>query len=242
MKKLLTLTLLCGALTGRAGADANPLSLADGKLMFDVQERLRLEVRDNNFDFNSNANVGKTDQTFLLQRFRLGVLVKPCAWIKVYAQGQDSREIGSRREKAPFVFGAEGDDPFDLRQAYVEIGNVKEFPLSAKVGRQELLYGDERLIGAFDWNNFSRTFDAAKVRYDNPDHKLWVDAFVAHVVNIEKFGPQPNYGTQINDANWNDTLVGVYASTTALSVQTTQRRRDLYDAPPTSRDERGRAN
>jgi len=31
---------------------------------------------------------------------------------------------------------------------------------NATIGRQTLAYGDERLIGTSDWNNFGRTFDA----------------------------------------------------------------------------------
>jgi hypothetical protein len=70
---------------------SNPLSFLDDKLILDVQERLRLEVRDNNFDFNSAKNAS-TDDTFLLQRFRLGLTLAPDTWIKAYVQGQDSRE------------------------------------------------------------------------------------------------------------------------------------------------------
>ena len=62
-----------------------------------------------------------------------------------------------------------------MHQAYLVLGNAKQFPISAKVGRQELSYGDERLVGAFDWNNIGRVFDAAKLRYENDT--LWVDAF-----------------------------------------------------------------
>jgi hypothetical protein len=165
----LSIALALGALTvALAGEPVNPLSFADGKFTFDAQERLRLEVRDNNVDFNNNGNpVGHvTDDTFLLQRFRLGLTMKPWEWVTLYGQGQDTREIDSRRPNVPFAFGSEGegDDPFDLRQGYVEIGNPADFPVIAKVGRQELVYGDERLIGAFDWNNFSRTFDAVKIR------------------------------------------------------------------------------
>lgn len=199
----------------------NPLSFYDGKLTFDVQERLRAELRDNNFDFNDANNVA-TDDVWLLQRFRLGVMVKPESWIKAYVQGQDTREIESRRRSVPFVLGAEGDDPFDLRQGFVEVGDVAKFPLSAKVGRQELIYGDERLIGAFDWNNFSRTFDAVKVRYEIP--KFWLDAFAGHVVEIRDYGPDDNRGWTFNDANWKDTFAALYGSTTVIPNQTT----DLY--------------
>ena len=48
----------------------------------------------------------------------------------------------------------------------MESGDPKAFPLTLKVGRQILSYGDERLIGAFDWNNFGRTFDAVKLPWE----------------------------------------------------------------------------
>ena len=205
-----------------AAGSANPLSLLDDRLIFDVQERARIEVRDNNFDFNGSKNVS-TDDTFLLQRLRLGAMVTPAPWFKAYVQGQDSREIDSARQRVPFVLGAEGDDPFDLRQGYVQLGGP-EFPLSAKIGRQELVYGDERLIGNFDWNNFSRTFDAAKFRYQDTNHAFWVDAFAAHVVTIEGQGPNENEGFNFNQSNWEDTFAGIYGSTTLVPHQTT----DLY--------------
>ncbi|MFA6560301.1 MAG: alginate export family protein [Verrucomicrobiia bacterium] len=201
----------------------NPLSLFDGKLVFDVQERMRVEERDNNFDFNSGANAA-TDDLFVLNRFRLGMLARPLDFVTVYGQGQDSRELAARRQSVPFVLGAEGDDPFDLRQGWVEFGNLKKFPLSLRAGRQELLYGDERLVGNFEWNNFARTFDAVKLHYENPDARLWVDGFVGHVVTIQGRGPAQNVGFITDDSNWNDTLAGLYASTTLLPVQTT----DVY--------------
>jgi hypothetical protein len=201
----------------------NPMAFYDGKLVFDVQERVRGELRENNFDFNSDVD-SATDDVFLLQRLRVGATFKPHTWFKAYVQGQDTREFWSKRRNVPFVAGSEGDDPFDLRQAYLELGNAADFPVIAKVGRQELIYGDERLIGAFDWNNFSRTFDTVKLRYDKPAQKFWVDAFAAHVVTIRGYGPGENRGWTFNDGNWQDTFAGVYGSTTWIPKQTT----DLY--------------
>src|SRR5207248_1522839 len=90
--------------------------------------------------------------------------------------------------------------------------------------RQELVYGDERLIGNFDWNNFSRTFDAVKLRFQDTNRAFWVDAFAAHVVTIEGSGPSANDGWRFNESNWEDTFAGVYGSTTGVPNQTT----DLY--------------
>jgi len=90
------------------------------------------------------------------------------------------------------------------------------------IGRQELSYGTERLVGAFDWNNFARTFDAIKLRYAAPERGVWADAFVAHVVTIQEQGPHGNYGFHFDTANWDDTFAGLYAGTTALGPQTTE--------------------
>ena len=98
-------------------------------------------------------------------------------------------------------FGPEAD-ALDLHQAYVMVGNHKEFPVSLKVGRQELSYGEERLVGAFAWNNIGRSFDAAKVRWQNS----WFAA--------DFFSGQPvvPHDSQFNKPNGYDTLSGVYAT------------------------------
>jgi hypothetical protein len=97
-------------------------------------------------------------------------------------------------------------DTIDLHQAYFTIGNHKEFPLSLKVGRQELSYGEERLVGAFAWNNIGRVFDAAKVRWQNP----WfgVDFFTSRVVI-----PEDDEFNVNNDYDW---FSGFYATSTKI--------------------------
>jgi hypothetical protein len=93
-------------------------------------------------------------------------------------------------------------DAIDLNQAYITLGNQKEFPLSLKVGRQELIYGEERLVGASAWNNIGRVFDAAKVRWETP----WfgADFFASRVVI-----PEDGRFNVNNDYEW---FSGVYAT------------------------------
>lgn len=202
-----------------APAPSNPLSFADGKIVFDFEEKLRYEFRDNNFDFNGDKE-SLTDDSWLLQRARLGLLLKPTPWFKLYVQGQDSREIDSDRPNEPGVLGAEGDDTFDFRQLYIELGDSKG--LSAKLGRQLLSYGDERLIGPLEWNNFSRSWDAAKLRYES--EKWWLDAFAGSLVKIAD--DQLNRSDLFDNEGLgtNQMLSGLYFSSTALGFQTT----DLY--------------
>ena len=201
--------------------DANPLSFADGLITIDIQERLRFESRENNFDFNNPVN-SLTDDSWLLQRARIGIKIKPNSWLTFYAQGQDSREIMSDRADFPGVLGAEGDDSFDLRQAYIEIADYAKSPWGLKLGRQILSFGDERIIGAFDWNNFGRTFDAAKLTYKSGP--LTVDAFAASVVVPRRSGMNMSDLYNGNETRREQIFSGIYASTTAWGPQTT----DLY--------------
>ncbi|NJL18794.1 MAG: alginate export family protein [Bdellovibrionaceae bacterium] len=191
----------------------DPMKFSDGRLIFDVQNRLRMELRNNTFDFNDSIN-GAQDDTFLLQRFRIGAQFKPLDWLAFYASGQDARELFSEdRPDTPFVFASEGDDTFDLREAFVEVGNLAEFPLSARIGRQAVNFGDERLVGSFDWNNFGRTFDMAKLTFQ-ATRKFSIDVFVGSVVYVEGYEPgDGDHVWEFNESKPEDDLFyGLYAT------------------------------
>lgn len=147
------------------------------------------------------------DNNYWLLREKLHVGWKPTSWLNLYGEGRNSVSYDDKRRPEP------EEDVIDLNQAYFVLGNAKEFPITAKVGRQELSYGDERLVGAFDWNNIGRVFDAVKLRYENDT--LWVDAFTSRVVlaNDGVFNVD-------NDYDW---FSGLYASTrTIIPKQETQ--------------------
>lgn len=199
-------------------APEKPLSFLDGKLIFDLHARTRWEIRENNFDFDDSVNT-LTDDNWFLFRFRIGVTLKPVAWLKIYTQGQDAREWLSDRPDFPGQLGAEGDDTFDLRQAYIEIGDPKAFPLTLKAGRQILSYGDERLIGAFDWNNIGRTFDAVKLRWE--EKAWWIDAFTSSVVVPARGRYNQSDFYNGTETDRDQVFSGLYFSTTALRFQTT---------------------
>lgn len=202
-----------------SSAPSNPLSFADGILTVDLEARIRAEARDNNYDFNRSASA-VTDDQWILSRMRLGALIKACPQFRMYVQLQDSREFGSKRSKVPATSGSEGNDAVDLRQAWMEFGDVSNHPLTLKLGRQSLIYGDERQVGASDWNNFGRTFDAAKFRWEE---KTWaVDLFAANVVDIKD--QQWNYSDLLNGRRKHQIFSGLYGSTTSIGSQVT----DLY--------------
>jgi len=133
--------------------------------------RARYEMKDDagvvaNTDFVDGIAQGR-EANYLREKLHLGYKDD---WFSFFIEGRD----GSGHEDL------RADDDFDLHQAFVVLGNAKEFPLTAKIGRQEMIYGDERFIGKGDWNNTGRSFDAIKLRFENSFG--WVDAFTSRVV------------------------------------------------------------
>lgn len=192
-----------------------PITFFDGRLTVDVQEKARAEIRENNFDFNSDVN-GPQDASWLLNRFRLGIGYSVTPWFKLYVQGQDVREIGGSRPNEIGVSGAEGDDT-DILKAYVQLGDLKKGP-SATIGRQFLAYGDQRLVGPLEWLNTARTFDAIKLRYAAPSWAL--DVFTSSPVNFKSH--EWNKSNFLDDDDvLNDIFSGIYLSTQWVPINTT---------------------
>ena len=191
---------------------ASPLSFADGRAVFSLEHMSRFEFRENTYDFDSGVD-SLNDDAWLLNRFRLGLKLRPHDAVTFFFQGQDSREWDSNRPNIPGQAGAEGDNPFDLRQAYVEIGGGEGFPLALTVGRQLLQYGDQRLIGSFEWNAIARSFDAAKVRWRGAQGQ-WVDGFVSSVVVPDSGG--------FDESDRDSVFSGLYAHFPGTGPQATE--------------------
>lgn len=133
--------------------------------------RMRYEIKENGLglppaqDFRKVTIAGaanRNDNSYFSDKV-LAQIGYTAQWWNFLVQGRSSSTSGDHRTPQ-----FEADGPVDLHQAFVTIGNHKEFPVSLKVGRQELSYGDERLVGAFAWNNIGRVFDTAKLRWQTP--------------------------------------------------------------------------
>lgn len=176
------------------------------KVKISGEFRYRLEYRDN-FDFND----AKDDQdVFHLFRTRLNLGFEPCAFLRGFAQFQDARIVSSQfSNNKPFR------DPVDLRQAYVEMYDPAQKGFGTRVGRQELGYGAERLVGTFNWSNVAQSFDAAKVFYQFETARI--DAFAARKVLIE---PSRTFNAWDDE----DNFLGFYGTCQAVKNHTL----DLY--------------
>ena len=118
------------------------------------------------------------DDAYGLTRVRLGFDVTPNSWFHAFVQARDSEVIGAN----PNNMTTSMKDVFDLSQAYIEFRNGENGWFSLKTGRQEISFGDERLIGRSDWSNASRSFDAARLMLRSQDHGVRLDLFASSVV------------------------------------------------------------
>jgi hypothetical protein len=142
-------------------------------LTLGIQSQLRFEgIQGIGFDSNE-------EDAYVLSRQRLEVGIQPSKNFKVSLQGQDSRIKGNDPERG----NGTARDVFDLREAYVAIGDEENGWWDARVGRQELAYGSERLVGIDQWANTPRTFDAAQIGFHRSDNR--VDFVAGSVVVVD---------------------------------------------------------
>lgn len=166
------------------------------------QFRVRYEAKRNAGAFPSRDFLKGLDNSndFYLFRTKAHLGWSPEEWFSAFAEGRDAHALSDAR-------AIPETDAFDLHQAFLRFSGSKEFPLSLKIGRQELPYGNQRYVGISDWSNFTRAFDAAKLRLEN--ELLWLDAFTGRPVL-----PRDGHWNVVNDYDW---FSGIYASTPKLA-------------------------
>lgn len=128
---------------------SSALLTAQDKVKVNAQIRPRFQYDDKDFNSNTAAN------SFTELRSWLGVLYSPSENLSGFVQIQDSRRFGEE----PSTLSDTKN--LDLHQAYFNIQKLFKLPFDLKVGRMELSYGSQRLIGAVGWHNVGRSFDGS---------------------------------------------------------------------------------
>lgn len=162
---------------------------------------LRVEFRERMESLQSIGFTGDRDDVFWLSRLRVSVAARPTSWLRTTVQVQDARVAG----KAIGPTGTPFSAPLDLRIAQAELGPASS-PLVVTLGRQELVFGEQRLVGHVNWANAARSFDAARVTFRRPG--LRVDGFASSVVRIR--------GDEWDRGGFGNRFHGVYGSTTRV--------------------------
>ena len=124
---------------------------------------------------------------FIAQRARL-VFDYKNKNIKVYMSVQDIRTWGDEEQLK--------DNPgLSVNELWAELFLKNNFSL--KIGRQELVYDDQRLLGNADWNNATRSHDALLLKYTNKTSKVYWHTGAAFNQNGE-----PLFGTKYTVNNY----------------------------------------
>lgn len=126
---------------------------ADEPVQLDAQARLRLESRDNR-DFNSAAD---DERTNFLTRLRLGATYRAGDDWTLRVLAQDSQAWD------PVTSTPANEAQLEIQELYAQ---YRHGPLGVQFGRLPLSYGQQRLVGTFEWSNVARRFDGFKVSYD----------------------------------------------------------------------------
>jgi len=178
------------------GEGIKQLEVGDnGKLDVGGQYRLRYHHEQN------MRGLGLTgrDDDFLLDRTRIYADYKINKRARVFAEFLDAgssyenfapRQIEVQRFDAQNLFG-------DLVLIDSDLGK-----LTGRAGRQELLFGSQRLLSPLDWANNRRRFDGGRLIWNNDDRTT--DFLLVRPENI-------NF-TKFDSPNQNQALWGVYNS------------------------------
>jgi hypothetical protein len=164
-----------------------------------LQVRGELRTRIEGF---TGGGFADSKDAYWMDRFRLNAIVRPAKALAFVVQAHDARAFDKTAgsQAAPFR------DTLDLRMAYGEIGSTH----TVRIGRQELAFGEQRLLGHLGWANTARSFDGARGTIKGRFGQ--VDAFAASVVNIDPKG----FDTSGNG----NVIAGTYISLTAALKQT----------------------
>ena len=158
-------------------ASAASAAVEPPKLTFSGQVRARAETT----NIESYATPLKRrgyDLTTL--RTRLGVAFETNQKVNGFIQLQDSRNWGSEASVAANAANV------DLHQGYADVLDLFAQPLDLRVGRQELQYGDQRLVSPLDWSNIGRAWDGARLRWRGSNYTVDLFETVVKEVNIAK--------------------------------------------------------
>src|SRR5437016_5648713 len=157
------------------------------------EARIRYEIRNNTSFSASNAN-----ESAASHRIRVNVGYDLTPDVSFFAQIQDARTWGTECiNSTTFATNScvsangigtvssanQNGSGVDLHQGYILVKNILTPGLSTKIGRQEIIFGDHRLLGNFGWSQIGNSFDAARLTFSVPI--VDIDLFWARIIDTQ---------------------------------------------------------
>jgi len=139
------------------------------------------------------------DDNFLLHRTRLYMNTEIGSRVRVYGEMLDA--VSNHEFWAPRPIE---ENRAELQNLFMDVAAIDNYngTLTARFGRQELVYGNERVISPLDWANTRRTFEGIKLLWEGQD---WdVDGFWVR--------PLRRNTVQLDPPNLDREMYGIYST------------------------------
>ena len=123
------------------------------------------------------------DDDYVLNQTRLWADADVNEHLRIFIQIQDARAFGVEGTTVGFAtpIHAPGvnNNRLDIHQGYFDLKKLFDLPLTVRVGRQEIVWGDHRVIGNLVWSNQGRVFDGGRFLWDTD--AIHAEVFAAKV-------------------------------------------------------------
>lgn len=163
---------------------------------------------------------GPARSTYDLWRWRNYIDVRASDWLRGYMEMLDASIFNEDLPPTPIDLNR-----WNIQNAFfdLKLSEREGQPVYFRFGRQELLYGAQRLISPLDWSNTRRNFQGFNVTSRG---ETWdIDAFATRPVNTATGNlPLSRFDHERDKADASRTFSGVYATYHGIEANTL----DLY--------------
>jgi len=137
-------------------------NLLFAQITIDAEVRPRTEYRNG----YQQVRTADTEPAFFTsQRTRLGFGYESQGY-EIYVSGQDVRVWGESEQ-------LQDNSNLNIHEAWAKIHLTEK--VGIKLGRQELVYDDQRLLGSVNWTQQARSHDALLMRYKDAESEFQLD-------------------------------------------------------------------
>lgn len=167
------------------------------------QYRIRSHAENNMRGFGLTG----VDDNFLLHRTRIYATAELGDYFRVYAEMLDAES--NYEDVAPRAIEVNRSE---LQNLFLDVRlfENENGVLTARVGRQELIYGEQRLVSPLDWANTRRTFEGYKAFWEGDQWN--VDAFYVRPVVVDAY--------HFDNPDYDQEFMGVYTTYKGLENRT----------------------
>jgi hypothetical protein len=151
------LSLLMMAAMPTEGAAQDTLKTENSEVTVGVELMTRGELRNGGMPTDSDDPTSEDKSAFIIDRERIKIGFQR-DWLSLKATAQ---HVGT--------WGAEGGATTTIFEAWAKV--TAKNGLFTQIGRQALVYDDERIIGSDDWVVMPMTHDALRLGYEGHGHK-----------------------------------------------------------------------